>query len=453
MAVEGGPEPKPVTEPEPKPPAIEAPKTEEPVPQLAEVATKPNLESMVKDQVRQAMDSLQQREAPAKAPPPEPKPAEPKPDEPEDLTGWTEDEIEELELARYAEQAKPDQYKNQAAKLKKWRNDLDAYITKARADNPDRTFDSEDKDFTNWVEKNQPRYAPGEKRKLQRSMIEEAAAARAERAASEKMQATNRKLHELEALPKVEKSLNAYHQRVASLLEDPEHGGHEMLSKVIKRVKEIGIEAAAKELPQHVRTVMDTYQHGQNMVKEFLALEYGLTEFNPQKPAPAHQWLWNFVRRQDEFTTKQPEANRTREVMVEGVPVKQTFMPSMEYRSLAAKDPAKAMQHWTYGTEDYQKMLEINTKWAAAARIKQLEEELAAAGYVRKEPEPAPKAEADNGKAETNGKPTAKPPAKDPKPIKAPSAATTPSLGAASGSPPQNGQVFSEREMKWLGVK
>lgn len=408
------------------PAALPAP----PAPEPAEVVRKTNIEDQIRDQVRQVMEAAQQPKPAQDTPKPVTSPAMPD----EDLTGWQPDEIEQLELAKVAEQKMPEVYKGHAEKVRRYKKAFDKYVTDAKAADPERALDSNDREFADWVGNNQPQFRPGDERKLERMLVEEAVSARIDERVKAKTSEIERRQHVMEAMPKVQAGLQQFSANLADVMGQKESGS-EALAKLVAEAKEKGVPVVMKEQPFQTRAALEAFQASTNLATEFMALDNGLKEYDPQNSA--HRWLSDFINKQDAYTAKLPEKERTRDG--------KTFLPVGQFDELQRSDPARAQRHWTYNNAEYLKMLQVHWTKDAARRIEQINADLTASGYVKPAPASASEPKPGHGAAAA--------PAPAPEPTKSPLATPSPSLGAANPSPPTPGQrIMSEAEMKIIGL-
>lgn len=330
---------------------------------------------------------------------------------------------EELQLARFAEQSKPDKYKGMAAKLVGFYKELDAYIDQAQRESPDRTLDENDEVFVKWVEEHKPEYDGSDRRKLERQMVLDEADKRVEqrlKASEEKM---TREVAAMKLAPLVKNAADAFVVKAAARMSPDDKSPFAVVTKI---AVDKGWDAALAEDPGTAQIAKTYAEMGRDYLKEYLELALQVKPvavYDPSK-SPDHpenqraitdQKLIRFVndseadfnRNGGELKTIKAPDGRTLQ-----------FLPREEFNKLSEADRAK---HWTLSLEDITDTMAVWSAQAANAAYQAEIKRLEKMGYVK-----APK------KTETKTENTA--PAVTPPTNASPKATSTPASGPSTNS-------------------
>lgn len=298
----------------------------------------------------------------------------------EDLTGWTPEEIEALELAKYAEKSKPE-YAGMASKVRNFRKQLDDYITKASKEDPDRTFDESDTEFQKWIKSNKPAYRPGEDKVLYRSMIQEQAAAQAEQRMQSKFEEVERKLHRVAVKPETEKVTAQFRSTLAEDLASEKEDAHPIVSEIVKAASEGKINDISKKYPLHARAVSSVYGRANELAKTLVDLDTRVEDFDPNNKD--HVTVAGLIQNYSDWFS----ANGGDERVKEG----KRFMTRAEYNALSRSNPAEASKYWTFTTDDLLQKMRNDARQRVIMEAKSADELLTAYGVsVQKAPATQP---------------------------------------------------------------
>ena len=274
--------------------------------------------------------------APKEKPAPEPAPAD-------WVKALTPEQMEEYELAVYAEaHGTPGQVEN----LRTFYTKVDDFRTK----NPDTTPDSED--FLKFVETEQPKYP--NRRKLERQMIADQAAAAAMKRVEPELEESRRKQRELEVAPRLQRSVAQFED----MMVDPEFTVPDGVSKVItKQVIEAvraNYEDALKKYPVEAPIAAGHI----NAAQELLRISAGVVVMNGKNPI--HTWLHDFTSRQESLARgRKDTAGRE-------------FATSEEYVKHA--EAGNASKYWTFSDMDLLNLIAMNAHVGAHSKAAQLQD-------------------------------------------------------------------------------
>lgn len=327
-------------EPEVKPAATEQPKPEEKPAQVPPADTKP---PEAKPKVVKKKFEPPPPEVPAQQPAAKPDAAPPAPQADDDyIKTLSPEQQEEIALAEYAERSGKKGYKEQVLGYFK-------AVDKFAAENPDASPDSEE--FQDFVKSNKPKITELERRKYERQMIADEAAARARAELEPKVEEANLKLKAIEAAPVVERAV----KEVEDTLTTAPEGLRPIRQAVVSTIKTDGYAAALKKFPIEAPIVAGTL----NATKAWMEIQNGVTKFNEDDPV--HAYLATFIVQEGANMMRQPIAERT---AADG----RTFLPMQDYMRATPEVRAK---HYTFTNEMIcdllanQAILQVNEKIAA----------------------------------------------------------------------------------------
>lgn len=383
-----------------------------------EIVKKAPIEDVIRDTVDQAISKAEERfSRPIPPVSTEPVTVEPQADTYEAALG--EIEKEELALAKFASEKLPDRYKEYPAKLVEFYKKVDAYVTRSRKDDSDRTFDDADADFQKFIADNKPRYQATDRRKLERMQITEEVSQKVAEQARIETDALKANQHKLEVRPIVEKTVQEFKDELGEKLktkaEEPE-AIQKLRAPIVKAVQDVAV----------------------NRMAEYAALDMRATKFDANKPD--HVWLLDFIRQQGAYFSQHGGDDRVRIDPTNGR--KLAFMPMQELRALQRNNPAKAEHFWTFDVQDMKAMLSYQAELDANVLVKQETERRTTQGW---EPikTPSPKKEDSKKKSDEQ----------QPQPTSSPKATGSISPGAGNPSLPQPRTHFSHVDFHVLGVK
>ena len=256
-----------------------------------------------------------------------------------DLSGFDEDELEEIRSAAFAESKYPQRYTGHTKRTVEWIKKHKDFVAAKAAENPDDDI-STDSRYLAWTAANKPKVTDTERRRLERERLIDEAAKQADTRAAARQAKLEQELYKLRAIPAIEKSTDEFKQHIDAVLPIDDSG----VSKVVcNQIKQGAITAG----------------------REFLSLANQVTQFDSANPT--HKWLSDFIKQQgDSFAASKHAATKR------GA---QTFLPRAEYNSLPAAERAK---HFTFTNEEVMQLIAMEARRAAefgiAAKRKELEE-------------------------------------------------------------------------------
>lgn len=427
----------PATTPQPGAPASPAAAPASPSPKVRK--EKP-ISEIVAESVRKTLKET----PPAQPSPPTPStpaaPAAPQDDPFEQSLGPAEKRT--IAIAKWAETNDPAKRAGLVKQFVDFYKAVDAYESKVKAEDPERTLDENDEAFQKFIEDHRPQVDQVELRGLEMEMVKAEAVAAAEKNIEAKMkadlEATRKRQASLELKPVIEKRLSQFQAAVEDLLvktAEPDS----VIPDIIKTIQEKGIEEALKTEPTFTPLIAARYQEGANAATEYMALVNQLKPYEPSNPT--HQWIAGFIRDQGNYFERNGGDARIRKAE-DGREL--TFLPRAKFVQLVQQDPAAANSHWTFTEDDVLGMLEVNTRHVIANEVKGLQQRLVASGYAR----PPKAAGSTNG---TPQPPAAKPPDQPPEPSTSPKAGASPAPGPAVPGSPAN-RALTASELQALGI-
>jgi uncharacterized protein (DUF1330 family) len=287
-------------------------------------------------QVQELVDQAIARRIPAQeAPPPAPLPAD-----------LTEEEAEEIELARFTEQTDPARA-GLADQVLAFHVANKKFIEQALENDPD--FDpNTDPAYKKFLAKSEPKFSASDKRKaLIRREAEAAelrAAERIRRELAPEIEANRAQLREIQVRPDVVKRVNDLSSSLFADVED----------EAFKAFATKG-DAAAEDFPIEAEILGAEKQKTLRLAEEFLAIRNGLKPFSANENQ-AHKEIGDFITAQGDAFLK----HGGRHLIRDG---KQFVHPSQWKASMANT-------HWTFSNDDVVNALQVEATRKAQNRIK-----------------------------------------------------------------------------------
>jgi len=356
---------KPSTPPEPAPEKVvepTAPATQTPVEEPKPASVKVNRPKVAVVPVPE-VPSQAPTQTPQQPPAVVQEPPKPSADDQAFLDSLTEDERDEYELALYAAKANPVHAGKPGEVLAFFKK-----VQQFTASHPDSQPDSQE--FQQLIDQNRPRWAPGEKRKLSKKMIEDAAVERAKAeihaTVSKDLDATNAKLREIEKGPDVSRRVAEFKQNA--------------LSQVPEGYSRIDPDVIAKASTLSRGELIEQYPvEGVVLAKHFDAvtalerIKEGVEEFSPSNQT--HAFLLAFLNQQEQYLAAAPNT-------IKKDHAGRTWVSRMQMEQLLTKDPAAQQKYWFIDNEMLKSQLAVHAHEEVGNRVDQLVK----AGFERKQP-------------------------------------------------------------------
>jgi hypothetical protein len=286
-------------------------------------------------------------------------PSLPEPNKIDDINteGLVEEQIDELDDAKYLEQKDPTQ-KGYAKKLFDFYKSVDKWVEDRKSD-PDRTFDENDEEFTEFLNKTKPKWAPGQRDKIRKSRIVDEAKREAIKDLQPEIDAAKREAREARVSPSMDRRVNQFTEAFdkASASEDP------LEKDVFGRYKESAVALAS----------------------DWVRLAEGIDDITKPKgkeQAERHRWLMDFIGHQSSVFDAQGGNSKVRDGRHFVTPVKFAELSS------ASKDTSNV---WTFNNDDVLTLLQTHMVESAKSQVKSEEESAIKRGFVRQRPQVAAK--------------------------------------------------------------
>lgn len=268
-----------------------------------------------------------------------------------DLESLTDAQRDELEVARYAEQVSPEAYKGHTKKIVDYLKRVEQWAK----DHPDASPD--DPEFKEFKETNKPRWKPGDRRALGNAMIQDKAAAIAEQRLRAELDSTRREINAIKKTPVVDKQVSEFDSGLAKTASD-------VIEEDVLKDYATMSEDEFREAHQVEANIL---LPNRAAAREYIAMQEGIAEFNPQNPT--HAWLNRFILANGQwFAQNATPAQKVRHG--------KHFLSPEEYYVLA---PEQMNKFWTFDRADVLNMLKQNVKNQITVEQQRLER----AGYVR----------------------------------------------------------------------
>ena len=291
--------------------------------------------------VRRAMVSHQ-----AQTPPPAAKAPDPEPALPDDITA---DERDELDLYKFAESKDPAK-KGLHAKALKFVADNKKFLEKRLEEEGDDYDPAKDPQYKKFLDTNEPKLSQTEKRRfmIQRETagLKEEAYERARSELMPEIEATKKKLLEIEENPKIHSRLSSYSDELASVMPEEVVTYWKQNNKDFAKMK--------AQFPIEHDAVVASVSGAIKVAQEFLKMRSGLTDF--KQSSPEHDYMLKFVDSQAKVFDSRGGDARVRD--------------GKQFAHPYQMKPGMERTHWTFDNEDILGMLKYQAAREANARIK-----------------------------------------------------------------------------------
>jgi len=267
-----------------------------------------------------------------------------------DVSDLTEDELYEVDLAKFAERTNPAKYTGRAKAVVKYIRDHRKVAQELSSEDPDGDIASNPK-YQRFVKSSRPEFTAGERNRLTLTKIKEEAKRELQAEMEEKyVRPMEQDLRQQKAKPAIQKTVEEFTSQVAAQM--PTEEDDPIVQEVTGYIK--GQAKLAAE--------------------EFLSLSSSIKPFDSKNQV--HTFLADFIENQGQqlVASKSPYLKRGN----------QTFLPRAQFNSLA---PAERAKHFTFTDEDVLQMLVVNARTITDHAIKEKREYFEKLGYTK-----APKA-------------------------------------------------------------
>jgi hypothetical protein len=422
-------------------------KAEEKQPEL-KVTKAPPIQKVVEQSVEAAFRKQSEAKAEQK---PEEKPEEKPPVD--EFDGWSDDEIEQYELAKAAEELDPEKYKGIADATKKFKQSITEYIERNQKEDPTRTFDENDEEFMQAVAKLRPKeISKRDIRRVHEDKVAKRAVEMVRGDYDKKIDDLRKENRALKSEPKIAKALQEFNGSVSNMLEKSEN---KHVTRFAKEANELGWKKFEEKYPTIAPLMGEELKRGSLLATEFVKIQEGAKDFDENDQT--HREIAEFIEEQGKLFAEKGGEQRLRDG--------KTFMPRGEWtrairqyeEALKKKSPdAKAMydalsKRWTYTNEDIVALLAFDTTFRVGFHVKsemdRIKKSASALGItLNEESKPAEESAA-------TAKPAAKPAAKKetgdeedpPSPV-----VSSGSPRTAKGKKTEGNAVFTPEEMRLL---
>lgn len=340
------------------------------------------------EEIRRTVRDEVSRQRPTPTPPQQQQAQQPDQAPEEDTSSLVPEQLEELELARFAERKHPDKYKGQSKKLLDFYGKLDKYASES-----DGSFGDDDTDFQEFVAKHKPKLT-GHK-KLEREMIADLAAQQVATEKDSEINALKEKMRVLETKPTVEKKFSKFTENLKQSGETEDEFAQSIYKQQLDQAEGIG--------------------------KEYLDLYYGMKTWDGSDST--QKWIVDFVTHQSNVFSQKGGNHLVRD--------NKNFMTPATYA--AQGNPT---ENWTFGPDEVLQMFNNFFSNTAKKQVESEYERLEKMGFTKGKGKKSTK----TGKVK-----------EDAKPITTPKARTAKSPGAAESGGAED-ISFGEDLVKTLGM-
>lgn len=267
-----------------------------------------------------------------------------------DTSTFSDEEIDELNIAIFAEKTQPHLYTGHAQKTYSYIKQHQEMLNKLRQEEPETDI-SESERYKRFKATAQPKYKGVDRRKFDRQMALEAAKEEFEKKLAEMEARTQNEIRKVQAIPKINATAKEFVSELDKMMPEQDDG----LSKQI---------------------VSGVRNYAENAVNEFLLVSAQLKTFSPSDPV--HKFLADFVEEQGQLflSSKSPNLKRGRK----------NFATRSQYNQMSSTEQDK---HFTFSDEEIVQMLAYEARRFAENEIQKKRKELEEAGYTRAPRAPA----------------------------------------------------------------
>lgn len=263
----------------------------------------------------------------------------------------TPEEQEELDLAAYAGTKDPSR-KGLADQFRNFYKSQKTFLERKVSEDPDYNPE-QDPEFKRFLDKNQPKFSPIERKKIFAEKIKSETLAESEARATKAAEAkfspviseVQRELTELKHKPRIVERMNRY---AAEVVEG-------MPSDIVQAFRANGHDIAKtrEQFPGEFDDVLSTVRGANTLAEEAMALKSGVKTFNAADPK--HAYLNDFVNRQGDFLASRPASDQVREG--------KTFVHPLKWNA------SMEGKHWTFSEEDLLHMLKLEAQREAKTKV------------------------------------------------------------------------------------
>lgn len=265
------------------------------------------------------------------------------------VAGLTDDQKDELALARFAEaKGKPGLSKKVIDYYKK--------LDKFAVENPEAEPDGDD--FKKFREENEPKLTSSERRRLEREMITEQATARAREEVSKEYEPIVREVNAVKSEKLVRKAMVDVGDELAKVI-DPE---------LVKSVLEAPYQPATKR-----KAEAEIVRGALIVTEEWIKIRNGAAAYDRNKAS--HKWIGDLLAYETHKMMSKPKAEQVKDG--------RQFIDLVQYEKIAAENPQQANAYYTFTDDEVVAMIARNGVENYQQRIKSLEED----GFVRPQPD------------------------------------------------------------------
>ena len=224
-----------------------------------------------------------------------------------------------------------------------------------------RSLDDDDHEFQDWVKSNRPEFGPLDRRKVERSLIEESATTRAKSEMQGKIDVITRKQKELELRPQVDRQVVDFTDKIIGMIDND----------AIKSMRNDGLEAASSKYPLETAAYTESINQAAALAKDYLGFANNVSEYDQNNSN--HAWLLDFINRNGEWFEQNGGDSRVRDG--------KTFVNRGRYAELARSGQAE--KNWTFDNTDILDLIAANAVQSASGQIERTTKIAEQYGFVR----------------------------------------------------------------------
>jgi len=279
------------------------------------------------------------------------------------LDHLSDEEIDELEIAKFAEKHLGDKHKGLSKKVYDFYEAREKYIAEAREKAEDEGYEwsEDDEDYQKWLQKNEPKLKPRDRREIVKKMLKE--------------EVLKEVQPELETM-RLQQWQQEQKKRYQSILDNFQK---EMMDNLPDTFPDddVKLKEAIQQSPEEWAIITEEVNRAGDMTTLYLNLNLDSSQFNENDTN--HKTIENWINREGEKFYKEGGKHRIRDG--------KKFVPIATFNQLGEKEREN---FWTFSEEEVVKMIRVAASRRISKRITEFNEtiERAAArkGFIKSDP-------------------------------------------------------------------
>lgn len=275
----------------------------------------------------------------------------------EKFDGFSDDDKERIELARFAEDALGENYQGFSSKVTEFVKKHKEFVDKATQEDPDVAFDRHNEEYQKFLRQNDPKIPPSEWKKLEKAHLKWEVKQEVEKESRN----LKREIEHTKIEPEVEERLADYHNGLLDAV--PED--------IRKNVEEKGMKSFMDDNPFEGAIVNEVLSRKFTVASDLLKINSGILAYNPSNPN--HVEIAEYIESQGQQFYKKGGDYRKKDGKM--------FLPASAYSK--AMQAGQSNKYWTFASHDVLAMLKEEAKREIKTRVNNELTRLQKAGFSR----------------------------------------------------------------------